>query len=59
MLDHGWLVDGGAVVPGPSPFQGGCPEIADVTAISRVNAWAVGSGSDCGSSVGPLAEHYR
>jgi len=43
----------------PSPFPSGCPGLADVTAISRTNAWAVGFGSGCGSSVGPLAEHYH
>ena len=43
----------------PSPFPGGCPGLADVTAISRTNAWAVGFGSGCGSSVGPLVEHYH
>jgi hypothetical protein len=43
----------------PSPFLGGCPELDGVVAISRVNAWAVGSGSGCGSSVGPLAEQYH
>jgi len=43
----------------PSPSLGGCPELDDVAAISRIDAWAVGSASGCGSSVGPLAEHYH
>jgi hypothetical protein len=43
----------------PSPFLGGCPELDGVVAISRVNAWAVGSGSGCGSSTDPAGRRPR
>jgi hypothetical protein len=43
----------------PSPVLGGCPGLGHVAAISRVDAWAVGTTSGCGSSVAPLAEHYH
>jgi len=52
-----WTGDSWRITPVPSrPL---CPELTGVTAISRVDAWAVGYASGCGNDDFPLVERYH
>jgi len=52
-----WTGDSWRITPFPSrPL---CPRLTGVTAISRVDAWAVGYATGCGIDEFPFVENYR